>query len=44
MWYRLAMAGLALLALIALFGFQYKLTDNLRDRENKASQRLDEKK
>lgn len=44
MWYRLAMAGLALLALIALFGFQYKLTDNLRDREDEASHHLDERK
>nr|WP_315597835.1 hypothetical protein [uncultured Cupriavidus sp.] len=44
MWYRLAMAGLALLALIALFGFQYKLTDNLRDREDEAAHHLDERK
>lgn len=44
MWYRLVLAGLALLALIALFGFQYKLTDNLRHKEDEAAHHLDERK
>lgn len=44
MWLRLVLAGLALLALIALFGFQYRLTDNLRQKEEEADHHLDERK
>lgn len=43
MWYRLVLAGLALPALIALFGFQYKLTDNLRHKDDEAARHLDER-
>ena len=42
MWYRFVVAGLALLALIALFVFQFRLTDALGRREDKAVHHLDD--
>ena len=42
MWYRLILAGLAVLGLLLLFVFQFRLMDILGRRENEAAHHLDD--
>lgn len=42
MWYRLLLAGLAVLGLALLFVFQFRLTDAVGRRENEAARHLDD--
>jgi len=44
MWYRLLLAGLALLGLLLLFVFHFRLTDALGRREDEAAHHFDDRR